>query len=40
MPLPFQFVSDDNFTRRVDSYDGQVITCTDSRLPTYEVGNN
>jgi len=39
-PAPaFQFVSDDNFTRRVDSYDGQVITCSDSRAPTYEVGN-
>ena len=38
-PPPFQFVSDDNFTRRVDSYDGQVIACTDSKLPTYEVGN-
>eukprot|EP00804_Cyclotella_cryptica_P031319 CCRYP_011125-RA/>CCRYP_011125-RA protein AED:0.00 eAED:0.00 QI:34/1/1/1/1/0.5/2/350/1060 len=36
---PFQFISDDNFTRRVDSYDGQVIVCSDSRLPTYEVGN-
>jgi len=36
---PFQFISDDNFTRRVDAYDGQVITCSDSRLPTYEVGN-
>jgi len=36
---PFQFISDDNFTRRVESYDGQVITCTDSQLPTYEVGN-
>ncbi|KAL3767939.1 hypothetical protein ACHAW5_006860 [Stephanodiscus triporus] len=35
----FRFVSDDNFTRRVESYDGQVITCTDSGLPTYEVGN-
>ena len=38
-PQFFQFVSDDNFTRRVESYDGQVITCTDSALPTYEVGN-
>lgn len=36
---PFQFISDDHFTRRVDSYDGQVITCSDSKLPTYEVGN-
>lgn len=36
---PFQFISDDHFTRRVDSYDGQVIVCSDSRLPTYEVGN-
>lgn len=35
----FQFISDDNFTRRVDAYDGQVITCSDSGLPTYEVGN-
>lgn len=38
-PIPFSFVSDDDFTRRVASYDGQVITCTDSGLPTYEVGN-
>jgi hypothetical protein len=38
-PEAFRFVSDDNFTRRVSSYDGQVITCTDSGLPTYEVGN-
>lgn len=36
---PFQFISDDNFTRRVESYDGQVIVCSDSKLPTYEVGN-
>jgi len=36
---PFQFISDDHFTRRVDAYDGQVIVCSDSRLPTYEVGN-
>ena len=36
---PFHFVSDDNFTRRVDSYDGQVIACSDSKAPTYEVGN-
>ena len=35
----FAFVSDDGFTRRVDSYDGQVISCTDSARPTYEVGN-
>ena len=43
MPPPqqttFQFISDDNFTRRVNSYDGQTITCTDSNKPTYEVGN-
>ena len=39
-PLPaFRFVSDDNFTRRVLSFDGQSITCTDSNMPTYEVGN-
>ena len=36
---PFQFVSDDRFTRRVDSWDGQVIVCSDSKRPTYEVGN-
>jgi serine/threonine protein kinase len=36
---PFHFISDDNFTRRVDSYDGQVISCSDSKAPTYEVGN-
>lgn len=36
---PFHFISDDNFTRRVDAYDGQVITCSDSKAPTYEVGN-
>ena len=35
----FQFISDDNFTRRVNSYDGQVIVCSDSKAPTYEVGN-
>ena len=38
-PSAFAFVSDDGFTRRVDSYDGQVIACTDSACPTYEVGN-
>ena len=38
-PTPFQFISDDHFTRRVDLYDGQVIVCSDSKLPTYEVGN-
>ena len=37
--IPFHFISDDNFTRRVDKYDGQVIACSDSRAPTYEVGN-
>jgi len=36
---PFHFISDDNFTRRVEAYDGQVITCSDSKAPTYEVGN-
>mmetsp|Transcript_1016 Transcript_1016/g.2130 ORF Transcript_1016/g.2130 Transcript_1016/m.2130 type:complete len:1114 (-) Transcript_1016:57-3398(-) len=36
---PFHFISDDNFTRRVDTYDGQVIACSDSKAPTYEVGN-
>ncbi len=36
---PFHFISDDNFTRRVSSYDGQVIVCSDSKAPTYEVGN-
>lgn len=36
---PFQFISDDLFTRRVDAYDTKVIVCSDSRLPTYEVGN-
>jgi hypothetical protein len=35
----FRFVSDDGFTRRVLSFDGQSITCTDSNVPTYEVGN-
>mmetsp|Transcript_30363 Transcript_30363/g.62852 ORF Transcript_30363/g.62852 Transcript_30363/m.62852 type:complete len:1240 (+) Transcript_30363:490-4209(+) len=38
-PTPFEFISDDNFTRRVESYDGQVIVCSDSKQPTYEVGN-
>ena len=36
---PFNFISDDNFTRRVEAWDGQVITCSDSKAPTYEVGN-